>query len=258
MSVIFENISYKNSKEENTQTNQEKNIQPYKLAIKSIANKLKIISESHHSGMKYPLPNELLSSDKKSLNLDNINFYFPGILICREILYNSRIKSSNKFSITMSILIIIHCVYPFMISYYFDENESPTYPVLKWIFIPIKIILIYYLLTVLMLYIETGTMDYRRRLIVMKTLSSMLQPDKTLLSSIYKTINFYDVNTLKSWMTSRRILMDVGLNYLKRLEAYIGTVLIINTFIVIILLLGNFGILRHFHFKDYPVFFMLG
>jgi hypothetical protein len=112
-----------------------------------------------------------------------------------------------------------------------------------------------------MLYNETGTTDYRRRLIAMRTLSSLISPDKTSLNRIYKTIptiNFFDVNSLKSWMTCRRLLMYVGLGYLKRIEAYIGTVVWINSFIVIILLLGNIGILKEFQFRDYPVFFLLG
>ncbi len=244
----------KNSNTESS-TN-EINKRSYRTVIKSIANSLKQLSENR---IKYPLPKEQLPYDQRFPDLDMIKFYFPGILLCREILYNSRIKSSNLFSIIMKTLCILHSLSPYIIKYF--SRKKNYFIWFYWISVPIKIFIISYLLTTLMLFIESGTIDYKRRLISMKSLSSMIIPEKTLLKPTYKiipTINFYDANTLKSWMTCRRLLMDVGLSYQKRIEAYTGTVLVIYSVIVTILLLGNFGIFKGFNFSDYPIFFMLG
>jgi hypothetical protein len=185
---------------------------------------------------------------------------FPGLIFLREMIFGSKFTINNLFLYIMLILIVIHS---FTACFYRAAIDKPAFGVnaLETFLIINNIQILLGVFTISFLFIEVGGNDYARKESLMRYLSSMISPDKLTVEKenrLIPTINFMCPLNLQSWMDLRRLALDVGKRYMKRIEIYSSIILFCYGLIFIIIMLGNFKIITNFNYDKYPLFYLLG
>lgn len=70
-----------------------------------------------------------------------------------------------------------------------------------------------YVHTINIAFVNTGMMDFDRKLFFMKALSSVLMPRKDrkfIYSHMFPTMNIMDHNNLMAWLNLRTLMLDIG------------------------------------------------
>lgn len=95
-------------------------------------------------------------------------------------------------------------------------------------------------------FIEIGVIDMKRKKFMMKGLEVMLEPNRSKVKNIYRLLplfNYFDPQTLMSWIDLRMMALDVGKRFLIRIELYSGLYLITYGILAAIYLFWYFGVL---------------
>jgi hypothetical protein len=207
---------------------------------------------------EYGLPIYLRKAD---FELFLINF--PGRILTREIILLSKENNKPYFIIFIISLIILHSLIPIFFRIIREEIAIGNTSLEMYIILSTTInTTITFMVS--MIFVEIGGNDYSRKLLFLRCLSSMINPDKLRINNAYQSmrylplINYFCPKNLKTWFNMRLLALDIGKRYLKKVEFYASIFFAIYAIITGILLLGLFDFLRFLSIKEYPLLYIMG
>ena len=83
--------------------------------------------------------------------------------------------------------------------------------------------------------LQTGRIEYERRRYLLKELTNALYfnfDEKDESSLKYPTINFFDTQSLNTWLEARQITIAVGGRFTKRVHVYVALWIILNAMLL--------------------------
>ena len=89
-------------------------------------------------------------------------------------------------------------------------------------------------------YVAVGIYDLKRKKFLMRALTKVLSPDSASnpqfpISPLIPTMNILCADNFSSWLIARKVLLNVGLRFTKRIFLYFGVE--ISAFIILLILL---------------------
>eukprot|EP00347_Sterkiella_histriomuscorum_P005593 403356017 len=185
---------------------------------------------------------------------EDLYSYFSGRLIFRELILMSKNMAHRMKSWILFFISIVHASLPLIINMINDANNSdvpitqqPKYQSASFWGYFISCFLVNTLIYVVNLnFIEIGVIDMKRRKYNMKVLEIMLEPNRFKVlpkHRIFPLINYFDPQSLLSWMDIRIMLLDIGRRFYIRIEMYAFSYLVVYGLLGAIYLCWYFGML---------------
>ncbi len=144
---------------------------------------------------------------------------YPGRLMLRELWlsFKSIIPALSKWH--LGIFSLAHATLPFLITLGRDfSSESNTIhskykDPFFWVYSSLLWTINFGIFYVNLTFIEIGVIDMKRRKFAMMAIETLLEPNRFKVKAafqMYPLLNYFDPQTLLSWLDSRMIMLDLG------------------------------------------------
>ncbi len=144
---------------------------------------------------------------------------YPGRLTLRELWLSFKTLAPALSKQLLRICSLIHAILPFLITLCNDliSEEDSVYSKYKdplfWIYTILLIMVNFVIFYINLLFIEIGVIDMKRRKFAMMAIETLLEPNRFKVKGafqMYPLLNYFDPQTLLSWLDSRMIMLDIG------------------------------------------------
>eukprot|EP00347_Sterkiella_histriomuscorum_P012590 403367986 len=164
-------------------------------------------------------------------NREDAYTYFSGRLIFKELQLVSKTMAHRMQSWILVLISFVHAVLPLVINM-FNDSKSSDIPLLQqpkyrsaqfWGYFISCFCVNMLIYMVNLTFIEIGLIDMKRRKYQMKILEIMLEPNRFKVlpkHRIFPLINYFDPQSLLSWMDIRIMALDIGRRFYIRIEMY--------------------------------------
>jgi hypothetical protein len=194
----------------------------------------------------YIKENELKNEDSEE-NLPEIKHNsYCGKLLLREIAILDQVetKSSRIAMISVMIRTLIYIGY---LGINYKDIVSFTYS--DYIILMCLIFLGMTMHMVNLIFVVIGVVDFRRKLFFQKWMSCLLSPERRMNSPAYAklipTIDIFDSDNLRRWMTLRKVSLDLGKKFTYRVFMYSSIFLVLYGTIAVFFTLTFFDLLPY-------------
>ncbi|CDW86982.1 UNKNOWN [Stylonychia lemnae] len=161
-----------------------------------------------------------------------------GRLFLKELLLSSKVLTKILSKNIIMIVSLIHALLPFVInllntlnSEHIDEIQfKKYYSPLFWVYTILLFITNFLIYYVNLVFLEIGVIDMKRKKFTMKLMEAILEPNRFKLKKyekVFPLLNYFDPQTLLSWMDMRIMILDVGRRFTIRIELYASVYLIV-------------------------------
>eukprot|EP00347_Sterkiella_histriomuscorum_P022057 403331836 len=177
---------------------------------------------------------------------------YSGRLCFREVFLSSSVMSPEISSFIVNAISYIHAVLPLGLTliddlYSFDREELKekySDPVL-WIYWLALVFIVRQLFWVNSYFLFIGIYDMKRRYYQMESIDAMLEPNRFKIKKnfkFYPLINYFDPQSLMSWLDLRMMVLDIGQRFSVRIQLYMSLYLITYGLIGVLQLLWFFEV----------------
>eukprot|EP00347_Sterkiella_histriomuscorum_P012297 403369129 len=181
---------------------------------------------------------------------------FPGRLVIKEFVLATKHLANTTPRIFYRFIGYLHGFLPFLINLYNDvfiydysqeDLQSKYLSPYFWTYTACLWYLNILTYGVNLEFLRIAIIDMKRRLFSMRICENILEPNKYKIKGIFKIfplINYFDPETLLSWMDMRQIMLDIGKRFTIRIEYYIKVYLIFYAFATLFYLLWFFEVFQ--------------
>ena len=125
-----------------------------------------------------------------------------------------------------------------------DENRDTEKSVYFWLYNGLAILMTFILTFVVINFIWMAYWDATRRNYLMEKLSNCIELDFHLKNSVtvrFPTINYFDPQSLLSWLDARKLVLEIGSRYQIRISFYVSLILLITACMLVFLFAAASG-----------------
>ncbi|CDW82679.1 UNKNOWN [Stylonychia lemnae] len=189
---------------------------------------------------------------------EDLFMLYSGRQVVKEFILASKHLSQFLHKRVFTSIGYIHAVLPFIINLFLDlhfdqlpqqQLQIKYKSACFWIYTIMLVVVNSVTYSVNQEFLRIGMIDMKRRLFLMRICEYILEPNKHKVKGVFKVfplINYFDPQTLLSWMDMRQMLLDVGKRFHIRIELYIQMYLIVYILIAAVYLLYFFQIFNFY------------